>query len=62
MSWLDRQQPNPPSPYLDPLEAAEALRVHRRTVYRWLRTGKVPGHKIGGVWRIWRSDLPEKKT
>lgn len=38
-------------------EAAKLLRVHRITLYRMLKAGKVPGaFKIGRVWRV---DLPE---
>lgn len=47
-----------PDPELvSPSEAAHALGVTRRTVYRWLKSGELDGRKIGGVWRIrvsWR--------
>ncbi|MGE4094672.1 MAG: helix-turn-helix domain-containing protein [Candidatus Binatia bacterium] len=33
-------------------QAAEQLQVSERTVYGWLREGKIPGRKIGKVWRI----------
>lgn len=35
-----------------PQEIADLLKVDLRTVYRWLREGKLQGHKVGGVWRI----------
>jgi excisionase family DNA binding protein len=38
-------------------EAAIYLRVHRRTMGRLLREGRVPGTKIGRQWRIRRTDL-----
>ena len=34
------------------LQAAEQLQVSDRTLYGWLRAGKIPGRKIGKVWRI----------
>jgi len=33
-------------------QAAARLQVSERTVYEWLREGKIPGRKIGKVWRI----------
>ncbi len=47
------------SDYLTLEEAAEFLGTSRTTLYRWLRTGKVPGHKLGRRWRFLRSELDE---
>jgi excisionase family DNA binding protein len=48
--------------YLSPEEVAELLSVTRRTVYNWLKSGRIPAMKIGGVWRVRRADLqPTKK-
>jgi excisionase family DNA binding protein len=33
-------------------QAAAQLQVSERTVYEWLRDGKLPGRKIGKVWRM----------
>ena len=33
-------------------QAAEQLQVSERTVYEWLRNAKIPGRKIGKVWRL----------
>jgi excisionase family DNA binding protein len=41
-----------PTKYLTPEEVAKVLRVDRRTVYRWLRKGKIPAVKFGGTWRV----------
>lgn len=30
-------------------EAARCLRVERHTVWRWIRAGKMPAQKVGGV-------------
>ncbi len=41
-----------PSRILTVPQAAEQLQVSERTVYEWLRDGKLPGRKIGKVWRL----------
>lgn len=33
-------------------QAAKRLQVSERTLCDWLRTGKIPGRKIGKVWRM----------
>jgi len=33
-------------------QAAARLQVSERTIYEWLREGKLPGRKIGKVWRL----------
>ena len=33
-------------------QIADELRVHRITIYRLLKSGKIPGFKIGRVWRF----------
>src|SRR4051812_4097829 len=38
-------------------EAAEQLGVHYMTVYRYVRTGRLPGRKVGAEWRIEPGDL-----
>ncbi len=38
-------------------EAADLLGVHYMTVYRWVRTGKLPATKQGATWSVQRSDL-----
>jgi excisionase family DNA binding protein len=38
-------------------EAAEALRVHPKTLKRWLAEGKIKGHRLGRIWRIPRSEI-----
>ena len=43
--------------YSNPQRVAIILCVTRRTVYSWLRSGKLPGKKIGGVWRVKYEDL-----
>ncbi len=38
-------------------EAAEMLRVSRATMYRWLNSGQLVGHKVGRSWRFYKRDL-----
>ena len=38
-------------------EAAEALRLHPRTVREYVRRGELEGRVIGGRWRFRRRDL-----
>ncbi len=38
-------------------EAAEELGVHYMTVYRYVRTGRLPAVRVGGSWRVDRADL-----
>jgi excisionase family DNA binding protein len=38
-------------------EAADRLGVHYMTVYRYIRLGRLPAHKVGGSWRVDPSDL-----
>ena len=33
-------------------ELSEYLNVHRTTIYRLLREGKLPGFRLGGDWRF----------
>jgi len=44
--------------YLTKSEVAKNLRVHPRTVERWLKGGDLVGHKLGeGKTALWR--IPE---
>lgn len=39
--------------YYTPEEAGEILSLHKETIYRWLRSGKLPGTKVSHkCWRI----------
>ncbi|MCG2795243.1 MAG: helix-turn-helix domain-containing protein [Actinomycetia bacterium] len=37
-------------------EIAEHLGVSRDTIHRWIRTKKMPAHKVG---RLWKFDVTE---
>ena len=43
-------------------EAAQELGVHYMTVYRYVRTGKLPARQVGGEWQIDRADLAMSQT
>ena len=38
--------------YLTVAELSEYLHIHRTTIYRMLREGKLPGFRIGSDWRF----------
>jgi len=40
-----------------PEEVAEKLRVSRRAVYEWLKSGKLNGFKAGQYWRVTEEDM-----
>lgn len=48
---------DPKKEVFNPEEAAEWLGVHAQTVYRLLRSGELPGKKIGQQWRIHKGAL-----
>ena len=43
--------------YLDFDEAVQLLKTTPSTMYKWLQTGKVPGHKLGRQWRFLKDEL-----
>jgi MerR family transcriptional regulator, light-induced transcriptional regulator len=43
-------------------EAADRLGVHYMTVYRRVRLGMLPAHKVGGSWRIDPADLAWQRS
>jgi excisionase family DNA binding protein len=40
-------------------EVAEYLRVKKRTVYDWVKKGKIPAIKAVGLWRFRRERIDE---
>ena len=38
-------------------EVAAYLKAGKRTVYRLAQKGEIPAFKLGGTWRVRRSDL-----
>ena len=43
------------------LQAADKLGVHYMTVYRYVRTGKLPATRVGGAWQVDPDDLARLK-
>ena len=43
--------------YFTLVEAAALLKYNRRSIYRWIKQGKLKASKIGGDWRIKENDL-----
>jgi excisionase family DNA binding protein len=40
-------------------ELAEYLRVKKRTIYEWLKQGKIPAMKTVGQWRFRKKKIEE---
>ena len=40
-------------------ELAEILQVTRRTIYNWIKGGKLKAFKVGKSWRVTREALNE---
>lgn len=40
-----------------PKEMADKLKLNIRTVYKWIREGKLHAVKLGDVWRIPESEI-----
>jgi excisionase family DNA binding protein len=47
----------PDSAWATPAEIAREFRLNRATVYRLIESGKIRATRIGGSWRINRSDV-----
>jgi excisionase family DNA binding protein len=43
--------------YYTPQQVAEKLQINIRTVYKWIREGKLKAIKIGDLWRISETEL-----
>jgi len=44
---------------LGPREVAQMLKVNHRTIVRWAEQGKLPGFKLGDLWRFRREAIEE---
>ena len=42
---------------VDVVEMTRILNVSTDTVYRRARTGEIPAHKVGVLWRFWPSEV-----
>jgi len=38
-------------------DVADFLQIKERTIYDWVKKGKIPGFKLGNVWRFKREDI-----
>jgi excisionase family DNA binding protein len=64
-----KAQSNTEVQILNVSELSEYLHIHKTTIYRMLREGRLPGFRIGSDWRFsveaieqWQSDQSQKKT
>jgi excisionase family DNA binding protein len=71
--WQDvtptRQVVNTKVQILNVAELSDYLRIHKTTIYRMLREGRLPGFRVGSDWRFsveaieqWQRDQGLKKT
>jgi excisionase family DNA binding protein len=44
---------------LEPKEVAALLKVNPRTIVRWADQGKLPGFKLGDLWRFRKEAIEE---
>ncbi|MCX6796477.1 MAG: helix-turn-helix domain-containing protein [Candidatus Falkowbacteria bacterium] len=57
MKLIRKEEPSKPNDYLyTTKEAAKILRVHQRTVFRYIKSDKLAAIKIG-QWRIKKENL-----
>ena len=40
-------------------EAAEYLQIHKNTLYRLIKSGKIPARKVGRQWRFHQQALDQ---
>jgi excisionase family DNA binding protein len=45
--------------YLNIHQAAIYLCLSEKVIYKWLMLGRIPGHKLGRLWRFDRSELDQ---
>ena len=57
MGTLNDTPDHPPSDVLSTTEVAELLKIHKRTVARLAREGRIPAKKQGAKWQFTRTDL-----
>jgi excisionase family DNA binding protein len=64
-----KAQSNTKVQILNVSELSEYLRIHKTTIYRMLREGRLPGFRIVSDWRFsveaidqWLRDHSQKKT
>lgn len=49
-------------PVMTPAEVAEVMGVNRQHLVVLMRTGKFPGFRFGGAWRVRRADVQQVLT
>ncbi|HHY08274.1 MAG TPA: helix-turn-helix domain-containing protein [Corynebacteriales bacterium] len=43
--------------YYSPKEVSEKLKLNIRTIYKWIKEGRLQAVKLGDVWRISQSEI-----
>lgn len=49
--------PSVDDPFMTTAELAKTFSVSRKTIERWINSGKLKGTKIGHNWRVQRSEM-----
>lgn len=49
------------SPLMTPEQVCEALSIHRNTLLKWSQTGRIPGVRLGHLWRYQRDEIENIK-
>jgi excisionase family DNA binding protein len=52
-----RATPGPAREILTVEQAADLMQVHRITVYRYIRTGRLPAVRLGKIYRLFSRDV-----
>lgn len=46
-------------PWYSVEQIAQHLGISKETIYRWLEKGKIPGHRIGKLWKFKAAEVDE---
>lgn len=46
-----------PNEFMSVKEVSEYLKIKEQTIYRLVQTGKIPGLKLGGQWKVKQEHL-----
>ena len=54
---MNKNQPTIHQRYISLSQAAAYLGLSPKTIYEWVEVGKMPGYKLGRLWRFDRDQL-----
>jgi excisionase family DNA binding protein len=59
---IDTGTQHPNEKLLTPRDVQARLRIGERMCYRMLNDGRLPGFRVGRLWRVREGDLPDSLT